>query len=135
MKNRIRYWINKMSKLLDIETPKVIFIHHSDSFYSLGVLHIHLYDEYPKTLFLALHELRHYYQEYYMNHHNNDLAKLIHYEMEHYNLLDYRSLFIERDAYSFAYYCMLHLIHIDYKPSLAVKEMILDDFLLILNDF
>lgn len=138
MNNKIKYWINKMSRLLKIIPPRVVFIYNGPSFYSLGVLHIHVYDEYNKTLFLALHELRHYYQEIYKKSHNNAKALLIEYEMNHYNMKDYKSLFIERDAYSFAYYVMLHFIHIDYKPSFDVKEMIFnfeDNFMLILDEF
>ena len=138
MNNKIKYWINKMSRILKIIPPRVVFIYDSPSFYSSMVLHIHVYHEYEKTLFLALHELRHYYQEIYMNTHNNEKALLIKYEMNHYHAKDYKSLFIERDAYSFAYYVMLHFIHIDYKPSLDVKEMVFNfekNFMLILDEF
>lgn len=125
-----------MSKVLNIIPPKVIYIQNGISFYSQGILHIKLYEDVTKTLFLALHELRHYYQECYIKSYKNDLTKLIEYEMNSYNELNYNDLFIEMDAYAFAYYVMVHFIHIDYKPSLIVKEMIFKiekDFSLIYN--
>ena len=118
---KIQNIIDFMTKMLNIPNIKVYY----------GVMNYYFNNKivikrgsYKKCLFMALYELRHYYQEYYIKYNDNKISRLIRYEMSNYNNLDYESLYIEMDAYYFSYYVFKNILQIDYAYNIKIIEMI-----------
>ena len=118
---RIQNVIDFMTRLLNL--PNVEVYYGVMNYYYNGRIIIKR-GTYKKCLFMALHELRHFYQEYYIKYNDNKISDLIRYEMENYNKLDYELLYIEMDAYYFAYYIFKNILHIDYIYNIKIIEMI-----------
>ena len=109
--------------MLNINPPKILFGIFGNSFYTAGVCHIHVYDSYTKTLFLALHELRHHYQYTYMMHIEDSISNKIKYEWN--GCIPYDASYIEGDAYTFSLFVFQMILHIPYKIENKTKEMII----------
>lgn len=123
MKNRIRRIIKRISILLEIDAPKIIFTNEAISYYTYGVIHLSFSNNFKKMLFLALHELRHHYQYVYMISNMDSISNLISYEMNH--AVEYKESYIEGDAYFFSSYVMNEILKMDYTVSKDTKDIIL----------
>ena len=123
MQKKIKNIVYKISKMLNIKPPKIIFGAFNHSFYTKGVCHIHLYDSYNKTLFLALHELRHHYQYAYMMHIEDSISNKIKEEWN--RSVPYETSYIEGDAYTFSLFVFQMILHIPYKIENKTKEIIM----------
>lgn len=123
MQKKIKNIIYKISKMLNITPPKILFGAFEHSFYTNGVCHIHVYDSYNKTLFLALHELRHHYQYTYMMHIEDSISNKIKDEWN--RSIPYDVSYIEGDAYTFSLFVFQMILHIPYKIENKTKEMII----------
>lgn len=123
MQKKIKYIIYKISKMLNITPPKILFGIFGNSFYTAGVCHIHVYDSYNKTLFLALHELRHHYQYTYMIHIEDSISNKIKGEWN--GCIPYDASYIEGDAYTFSLFVFQMILHIPYKIENKTKEIII----------
>lgn len=123
MQKKIKRILNKISIMMGIDMPKIIF-NSDNSFYTDGVIHLKMYDDFNKTLFLALHELRHHYQLLYLKRIKDSISKIIEDEMK--NEKEYRKSYLECDAYTFSLYVFENILHISYSPGIEVKKMILN---------
>ena len=120
MKERIRKELNKIAHRLNISMPKIIY--DNESYYTYGVIHLKIYEDYNKTLFLALHELRHHYQFLYVKRFKNDIARIIQYEMNH--DINYFNSYMEGDAYTFSLYVLENIFHMKYQVSKETNRII-----------
>ena len=124
MQKKIKRILNKISIMMGIDMPRIIF-NTDNSFYTDDVIHLKMYDDFNKTLFLALHELRHHYQFIYIKNNNDYISNLLKYEMENYKYLDYKNLYMEMDAYYFSLYVLNNILMIDYEIDNILLDMIL----------
>ena len=116
---RIKKIINDISNILRINPPNIKYGLVNGYFTNLIVIKK---EEYHKCLFIALHELRHHYQKYYIKNNNDYISSLLKYEMDNYDCLDYKNLYMEMDAYYFSVYVFMYILKIDYK----IENILLD---------
>lgn len=121
MKHKIKSVLIKVANMLNISMPKIIY-DMDNSFYTDGVIHLKIYDDFNKTLFIALHELRHHYQFLYRKNIKDNMSKIINYEINH--DIEYNLSYMEGDAYTFSLYIFENILNISYDVSIQTKEII-----------
>ena len=102
-------YINKLCNMLKINNPIIIYNNELGFSYSNNKIYVKRINDKKRLLFLSLHELRHYYQDYYICNFNNEISDIWKYEFDNYNMDNYLNYNIELDAYSFAYISMKYL--------------------------
>ena len=119
---RIKRIINDISILLGVNPPNIKYGSFNGYFNDLIIIKK---EEYHKSLFIALHELRHHYQMNYIKNNDDYISLLLRYEMDNYNNLDYKNLYMEMDAYYFSVYVFMYILKMDYKIDNVLLDMIL----------
>ncbi len=122
----IKTEIKRISKLLNIKEPTIIFNDSLGFSYLDGIIYLKRITNRYKLLFLSIHELRHYYQDIYIKNNNDFISEKWKYEMDNYKMIDYLSYEIEIDAYSFSYLVLKNIYNIDYNLPVEIKNKVLD---------
>lgn len=118
--------IKKISKILNISSPKIINNPYLAFSYMDNVIYYEKIDDKYKLLFLLFHELRHHFQYLYIKNNISKLSNIWKYEMDNYDLNHYLDYDIELDAYSFSYLILKYYYNYDYKLPLIIKNKVLD---------
>ena len=117
--------IDKVSKLLNISSPKIIYNPYLAFSYMENIIYYKKLDDEFKMLFLFFHELRHHYQSIYIKNNKTQLSSLWKDEMDNYNIEYYLDYDIEIDAYSFAYLILKYRYNFNYLLSDNIKTIVL----------
>jgi hypothetical protein len=120
----IKKIIKKVCDFLQIKEPIIEYNAINSCFYNNGIIHLNKKLENNKLIYLAIHELRHYYQDLYIKNNNDNLSEKWKYEMDNYNTDMYLDYDIEIDAYSFAYLALKYLFNIKYKLHPTIEEIV-----------
>lgn len=121
----IEKYIKKLSRLFNIEEPKIIYNETLGFGYRNKTLYLKKNLEFKKKLFLTIHEFRHYYQDLYIESNDDYLSNLWEYEMKNYDMNNYLSYHIELDAYAFSYLVLNYYFKIPYDLPIIIKENVL----------
>ena len=113
----------KICKIININPPKIIKNEELAFSYSNGSIYI-INDNDIKSLFLSIHELRHYYQDLYIKNNNDEISRIWEYDFKNYDLNNYLNYHIELDAYAFSYLVLKHIYKIDYDLPNVIKSKI-----------
>ena len=93
----IKKEIIKICRLLNIVPPEIIINNELSFGYSNNVIYINNKND-IKSLFLGLHELRHYYQSLYLKNNDDCLSRIWEKEFYNYDINNYLNYNIELDA-------------------------------------
>jgi len=122
---KIKIELSKISKFLNINKPTIIINKELAFSYVNNIIYIDENND-IKSLFLALHELRHHYQYLYIKNNNDELKKIWKNEFDNYDLNNYLNYNIELDAYSFSYLILKYIYKINYNLPYLIKNKILE---------
>ena len=122
---QIKKEIRRICDLLKITYPNIIFNDNLAFSYCNETIYLKKISNKNKLLFLALHELRHYYQELYVKNNNDFISEKWKYEMDRYKMADYMSYEIELDAYAFSYLILKNIYNIEYVLPNEIKNSVL----------